>query len=108
MIDDPDVVTRLLQQLEAHLPIPAQVTPEVGHMLRKQRVPIPVSRRVQIEHVLYAGDEGGIVCGLEFPGAGDQALVISLTHLRIATAHPLAVAIRDYQRTRVKNLSRGS
>jgi hypothetical protein len=104
MIDDPNVVTRLLKEMETHLPIPAQVTPEIRQMMRKQKVIIPASRRVQIERVFYAGDEGGIVCGLAFPGARDQAVVVSLTHVRIAHAHPLADAIRDYQRTRVKKL----
>jgi hypothetical protein len=61
MIDDPDVTTRLLKKMEAHLPIPAQVTPEVRQMMCKQKVIIPASRRVQIERVFYAGDEGGIV-----------------------------------------------
>jgi hypothetical protein len=93
--------------METHLPIPAQVTPELRQMMRKQKVIIPASRQVRIEQVFYAGDEGGIVCGLAFPGAGNQALVISLTHLRVADAHPLAIAIRDYQRARVKKLSSG-
>jgi hypothetical protein len=105
MIDDPSVVRRLMQEMEAHLPIPAQVTPELRQMMRKQKVLIPASRRVRIERVFYAGDEGGIVCGLAFPDAGNQALVVSLTHLRMADAHPLANAIRDYQRVRVKKLS---
>jgi hypothetical protein len=34
MIDDATVVASLLQPMEAHLPIPAQVTPEVRRMLR--------------------------------------------------------------------------
>jgi hypothetical protein len=105
MIDDPNVVTRLLKEMETQLPIPAQVTPAIRQMMRKQKVIIPASRHVQVERVFYAGDEGGIVCGLAFPSAGDQALVVSLTHLRIAEAHPLANAIRDYQRARVKKLS---
>ncbi len=41
MIDDATVVASLLQQMEAHLPIPAQVTPEVRRMLRSQQVLIP-------------------------------------------------------------------
>jgi hypothetical protein len=69
------------------------------------KVTIPASRRVQIERVFYAGDEGGIVCGLAFPGARDQTVVVSRTHVRIAHAYPLADAILDYQRARVKNLS---
>lgn len=107
LIDDPSAVASLLKQMEAHLPILAEVTPEVRQMLRAQKVLIPASRRVKIEHVSYAGDEGGIVCGLAFPGASREAVVISLTHLRIAAAHPLADAIRDYQRTRVHKLRQG-
>jgi hypothetical protein len=38
MIDDATVVASLLQQMEAHLPIPAQVTPEVRRMLHSQQV----------------------------------------------------------------------
>ncbi len=105
MIDDPTVVSRLMKDMETHLPIPAQVTPELRQMMRKQKVILPASRQVQIDQVFYSGDEGGIVCGLAFPSAGNQALVVSLTHLRIAGAHPLATAIRDYQRVRVKKLS---
>ncbi|NOT56530.1 MAG: hypothetical protein HOP18_18175 [Deltaproteobacteria bacterium] len=105
MIDDPNVVSQLMKEMKTHLPIPAQVTPELRQMIRKQKVLIPASRQVQIDQVFYSGDEGGIVCGLAFPGAGDQAFVVSLTHLRIANAHPLATAIRDYQRARVKKLS---
>src|SRR5262249_4078772 len=105
LIDDPNEVASLLKHMEAQLPIPAQVTPEVRQMLRAQKVVIPANRRVKIEHVFYAGDEGGIVCGLAFPGASREAVVISLTHLRIAATHPLANAIRDYQRTRVHKLS---
>ena len=107
LIDDPNVVASLLKQMEAHLPIPAQVTPKVRHMLHAQKVILPASRRVKIEHVFYAGDEGGIVCGLAFPGASHEAVVISLTHLRIAAAHPLADAVRDYQRMRVHKLRQG-
>ncbi len=105
LIDDPTVVASLLKQMEAQLPIPAQVTPEVRHMLRAQKVLIPAHRRVQIEHVLYAGDVGGIVCRLAFPGSSHEAVVISLTHLRIAATHPLANVIRDYQRARVHTLA---
>jgi hypothetical protein len=105
LIDDPTVVASLLTQMEAQLPIPAQVTPEVRHMLGARKVLIPAHRRVRIEHVMSAGDEGGIVCGLAFPGSSREAVVISLTHLRIAAAHPLANAIRQYQRARVHKLS---
>ena len=82
MIDDPVEVTQLLQQMEGHLPIPAQMTRALGGMLRRRGVKISSTRKVQIEKVLYAGDEGGIICGITFPGQGGNAVVVSLTHLR--------------------------
>jgi hypothetical protein len=62
---------------------------------------------VQIIDVFYSGDEGGIVCALK--GAGDEktAVLISLTHLRLPTDHPLAKDVRAYQITRTQKLARG-
>jgi hypothetical protein len=50
-----------------------------------------------VSNLSYAGDEGGIVCHTE-------ALVVSLTHVRVPRAMPLAAAVADYQKHRVKKL----
>jgi hypothetical protein len=105
MIDDRAAVAELLQQMEAQLPIPAQLTKALGAALRNQGVKIPVTRKVQIDQVFYAGDEGGIVCGLTFPGQQGNAVVVSLTHLRVGGSHPLAPAIVSYQRERTRKLA---
>jgi hypothetical protein len=78
MIDDPATVTALLRQMEGQLPIPALATTALVHTLRKSGVKIASTRRVQIEQVLYLGDEGGITCGITFPGKADNAVVVSL------------------------------
>ncbi len=106
MIDDPATVTALLRQMAAQVPIPALATPALVHTLRKSGVKIAVRRQVQIEQVLYLGDEGGIGCGITFPGQADNAVVVSLTHLRLPPHHPLAPAVRAYQSERTRKLGR--
>ena len=58
---------------------------------------------VLIEKVLYFGDEGGIICVVKNPGK--EAIMVSLTHLRVKANHPLAKDIRAYQMRRIKKLS---
>ena len=107
MIDDPTQVTTLMQKIEAHLPIPAQATNALVRTLRASGVNIAAKRRIQIEKVMYLGDEGGIGCGLKVPGQADTAVVVSLTHLRLPSTHPLAPDVRAYQIARTKKLARG-
>ena len=108
MIDDPTQVRALMQKMKAHLPIPAQATNALVRNLRASAVKIASKRRMQIEKVMYLGDEGGIGCVLKVPGQEDTAVVVSLTHLRLPGAHPLAPDVRAYQIARTKKLAEGS
>ena len=65
------------------MPIPAQATNALVRNLRASAVNIASKRRMQIEKVMYLGDEGGIGCVLKVPGQEDTAVVVSLTHLRL-------------------------
>lgn len=105
MIDDPATVIALTRQMQAQLPIPAMATPELVHALRKDGVKIASTRKVQIEQIMYLGDEGGIMCRITFSGQ-TNGVVVSLTHLRMQDPHPLAQAIRAYQRERTRKLVR--
>ena len=58
--------------------------------------------------ISYAGDEGGIVCRLEFGQETEKAVFASITHLRFDPRLPLARDITDYQKHRVKRLRRRS
>ena len=107
MIDDPTQVTAFMQKMEAHLPIPAQATNALVRTTGASAVRISSKRRMQIEKVVYLGDEGGIACGLKVPGQEGTALVVSLTHLRLPGTHPLAPDVRAYQIARTKKLARG-
>ena len=108
MIDDPTQVTALMQKMKAHLPIPAQATNALVRNLRASAVNIASKRRMQIEKVMYLGDEGGIGGVLKFPGQEDTAVVVSLTHLRLPSTHPLAPDVRAYQIARTKKLAEES
>ena len=88
MIDRPDQVGRLLEQLGAALPIPARVTPELQALLW-ERNGITVPPACDVTWVSYAGDEGGIICKLD-AGAGTSAVFTSLTHPRSDPRLPLA------------------
>jgi len=90
------------------LPIPAQATNALVRSLRASAVNIASKRRMQIEKVMYLGDEGGIGCKLKVPGQEDTAVVVSLTHLRLPSTHPLAPDVRAYQIARTKKLAEGS
>ncbi len=108
MIDDPTQVTALMQKMKAHLPIPAQATNALVRTLRASAGNIAPKRRMQIEKVMYLGDEGGIGCSLKVPGQEDTAVVVSLTHLRLPSTHPLAPDVRAYQIARTKKLAEES
>jgi len=102
-IDDPKEAETLLERMEAQLPIPAEVRRATANYLRAQGSFIPPHRQVQISSAFDSGDEGGIVCGIS-PKESQEAVVISLTHLKIPYGHPLEKEIRAYQKARIKKL----
>ena len=104
MIDRPDQVERLLEQLGAALPIQARVTPELQALLQEKNS-ITVPAACNVTWVSYAGDEGGIICKLD-ADADTSAVFTSLTHLRFDPRLPLARDILTYQKHRVKRLRR--
>jgi hypothetical protein len=105
VIDDIEATGRLQAQIEAALPLPARPTPELLEMLRQQSPTMKLAPSCRIVAISYLGDEGGIVCKLDF-GADEtgQAAHVSLTHLRFDPRLPMARAIETYQLRRVKRL----
>jgi len=106
MIDNPDQAQRLLARLQAALPFPARLTPELAATLRTKNTNGDIPSTCSISWVSYAGDEGGIVCRLEFAREIEMAAFASITHLRFDLRLPLARDIAAYQRHRVKRLRR--
>jgi hypothetical protein len=106
MIDNATQVERLLPKLNAALPLPAITTPELLATLQGQNPAIGLSPACEITWIHYAGDEGGIVCKLDFGANTDNEAFVSITHLRFDPRQPLTREITTYQKHRVKRLRR--
>ncbi len=103
MIDNETEVQELIKLLNEHAPMRAYATSPLVNAVRQAGASINVNDPVQIDSVLYLGDEGGIACAIEVSG-GRSVVVTSLTHLRIDRGHPLARQIEAYQLDRTKRL----
>ncbi|MBC8263174.1 MAG: hypothetical protein H8E47_03510 [Anaerolineales bacterium] len=110
VIDDHAKATELMRKMETQLPIPARPTSAFVRAMREQGVKIPRDQELQIKRVFYAGDEGGIMCDVTLSEEAKEAIIVSITHLRVPPRHPLAKEIREYQQERTRRLaqSRGS
>jgi hypothetical protein len=107
MIDNPAQVERLLAKLQAALPVPTRLRPEAAALLQaRNAVAGEIPPACSITWVSYAGDEGGIMCGLDFGHETEPAVVTSITHLRFDPRLALAGDITAYQKRRVKRLQR--
>jgi hypothetical protein len=106
MIDNPDQAERLLARLQAALPLPARVTPELAATLQTKNAQTDIPSTCSVTWISYAGDEGGIVCRLDFTREIETATFASITHLRFDPRLPLARDIAAYQKHRVKRLRR--
>jgi hypothetical protein len=104
MLDDPEKTSRLLAELKAAVPFGVELTPLLVRHLRSQRTIISETAHTVLD-LSYAGDEGGIVCHIA-PSGTDGALVVSLTHVVVPHRMPLAAAVRQYQKHRIKKLKK--
>lgn len=104
MIDDEKEVCELIDALNEHLPMRAYATPSLVKAVRQDGTGINVNDAVQIDSVLYLGDEGGIACAIELSG-GKTVVITSITHLRMAHDHPLAKRVHAYQTRRARRLA---
>jgi hypothetical protein len=107
MIDDPDITERLLARLEDNLPLRANLTGAAHRLLRHRSPERRLPRQCEIAEVQYAGDEGGIVCRIDFGLADTKELhFLSITHLSFDRNSPLSREIAAYQKHRIKKLRR--
>ena len=109
VIDNPVQVAQLMAKLREALPLCATATPPLLALLRERSPDIYLPPRCRIMRVEYAGDEGGIVCQLDFGGEdGREVFFTSITHLSFDRRLPLAREIAAYQKHRMKRIRRGS
>ena len=89
------------------VPFDVELMPALIKLLQTENIATLNETRQTVSDVSYAGDEGGIVCHI-VPPDRREALVVSLTHLRVSRTMPLASAVVDYQKHRVKKLKKQS
>lgn len=107
MIDNPAQVEPLIAKLKAALPLSATVSAPMLAVLHEQSSGTDLPPRCQITGIHYAGDEGGIVCRLDFgQEKAEKVFFASITHLTFDRRLPLAREIAAYQKHRVKRLRR--
>jgi hypothetical protein len=109
VIDNPAQVEQLIAKLQAALPLSATVSPSLLALLQKESPNFDLPSRCQITRIHYAGDEGGILCKLDFGHEDDrEVLLVSITHLTFDRRLPLAREIAAYQKHRIKRIRRGN
>jgi hypothetical protein len=106
MLDHPEKTARLLAALKAAAPFEVELTPALINYLRAENLTAEIRTNQTVSDLSYAGDEGGIVCHLSRSDETGQALVVSLTHVRVPRTMPLAAAVAGYQKHRVKKLKK--
>ena len=105
MLDHSKKTEELLALLKASVPFEVEIAPAVIKQLQDDDAAIASDTRYVVSNVSYAGDEGGIVCHI-VPGQGRQAIVVSLTYVRMPRLTSLATAILAYQKHRSKKLKK--
>ena len=105
MIDDMEKTEALIEKLRDALPLSAEIGARALDALREESPEIEILPGCEITVVNYAGDEGGIVCTLDYvPGEAGNVRLVSITHLNFDRAIPLSREIRAYQKHRIKRL----
>lgn len=104
MIDNYEDTMALIKKMEEHLPIPAEPTKNFIHSMRKNGIKVKSDQKLQIESVVYLGDEGGIGCCVGLLKKG-EVVVTSLTHIRVKNAHAIGKDLKKYQKMRTDALA---
>ena len=105
MIDQHEKTDLLIARLKESLPIEANITPPLAKLLAEQSPDTPVPAKCNVITVLYTGDMGGIICGLDIGGPNTKTPhLVSITHLTFHRRVALSREIEAYQRHRTKKL----
>jgi hypothetical protein len=107
MIDNPEKVNSLIARLESRLPLRARIPPPLTDSLRERSPEMIVPPECNVAAIHYAGDEGGILCALDFEDdATKEVHIVSITNLAFHRSEPYARDIEAYQRHRLKKIRR--
>jgi hypothetical protein len=106
-VDNYPEAMALTKKLNASLPIKVKAGKEFLKMLKKPQKIANPEQEFEIDSVSYAGDEGGIMCGLVSTTDNPkdkEKYIVSLTHLKIDPDHPHLAEVQAYQNQRIRNL----
>lgn len=107
MIDDFETVEPLMKRMCAALPMRAHVGRDVLQTLRREAPETSFSHQCNVTEVRYAGDEGGILCTLDFDDHASKGVyIVSITHVKFERRNPLFRDIERYKKRRIKRLRR--
>ncbi len=107
MIDDFRMINSLMERMRVALPMRAHVDRDVLRMLRRKAPEASLSSQCDVTEIRYAGDEGGILCTLDFNDrASKVAHIVSITHVTFERRNPLWRDLERYKKRRVKRLRR--
>lgn len=105
MLDHPEKTTRLLDAMDAALPFEIELTRRTLDALRARAETAAIKPKQIVSKVSYAGDPGGILCHL-YPDETENAVIISLTHVRLHPSMSIAAGVLAYQKHRAKKLKK--
>ena len=105
MLDKPEKTRELVATLKAAAPFEVALTQPVVALLRSQENTQAIQPRQIVVEISYIGDGGGVMCRMQ-PRETENAVVLSLTHIRVHRSLPFAAAVLDYQKHRAKKLKK--
>src|SRR3982074_3721668 len=95
-----------LAALKAAAPFEVELAASLIDHLQAENVAKADRMHQVVWDLSYAGDEGGIMCHMSRSEETGRALVVSLTYVLVPRSMPLARAVTDYQKHRVKKLKK--
>lgn len=103
-IDDDRQARALTQKLKKTIPFKVRGGKEFLGLLRDQGKLVSPNQEFEVTLTEYSGDTGGIMCGILVDENDEKVFVVSLTHLKIDSSHPLAAEVKAYQQKRIRGL----
>ena len=102
MLDIPEKVESLMSRLKSSLPIQTTISSYLVRDLSDKSPGVTIPKRCNIVDVVYAGDQGGILCCLDIDSK--DPYLVSITFLSFNRHHHLTREIEAYQRHRIKKM----
>jgi len=106
VIDNIEKSMALVERMQAALPMLAFTTKEVRRTLQEEAKRV-FPHECSVTEIRYMGDEGGLMCYLDFDFSDTQNVhIVSITHLKFDRKNPLAREIDAYCKHRIKRLKK--